>query len=349
MHRSTALFSAACALLTLACDPSQMGGEPAGAPPLDDRSIDRAEVRFTPVNSGVNVALRGVWAPSPDDLWIVGDDNDLFGGDRASTVLRDTGAGLQVVITDLAPNSPGAEPGGGWHSAQAIGGTSADDLWIVGDSRWDTRPVIHRSAEGWTYPGEPWATYGNFHALWSDGPDAVWLAGNYGDAWLWDGERWRHLEFEWDDNPYFRGAIRGIYAVGREAAWVVGDGTGGSAVSHWDGTRWHVEPTEVRLNAIWGADANDIWAVGQQGRIERFDGREWTAVPSGTAVELHAVRGVAPNAVWAVGDGGTILFWDGETWGPVESGTEVNLYGVFDSRAAVWAVGDEGTVLEHTF
>lgn len=35
--------------------------------------------------------------------------------------------------------------------------------------------------------------------------------------------------------------------------------------------------TTEDLNGVWGADADDMWAVGDEGTIRHFDGGEWQA------------------------------------------------------------------------
>lgn len=64
---------------------------------------------------------------------------------------------------------------------------------------------------------------------------------------------------------------------------------------------------------------------------------------------LNAVHGVAPDQVWAVGEQGTILRFDGKTWSSEASGTTRDLRGVLavkrESGVEVWAVGMSGIVL----
>jgi hypothetical protein len=52
--------------------------------------------------------------------------------------------------------------------------------------------------------------------------------------------------------------------------------------------------------------------VGQVGEIVHWDGKTWTAVASGTTADLASVWGSGPDDVWSVGWDGTILRWDGK-------------------------------------
>lgn len=119
--------------------------------------------------------------------------------------------------------------------------------------------------------------------------------------------------------------------------------------------RWsNPQPVGNALNGVWGAAADDVWAVGAQGTILHFDGVTWSSVPSGTTSHLHAVWGSGPDDVWAVGgetfwtfeDEGTgvILHWDGRVWTSTMPGTR-GLRAVWGTAANdVWAVG-YGTIL----
>jgi hypothetical protein len=75
--------------------------------------------------------------------------------------------------------------------------------------------------------------------------------------------------------------------------------------------------TSRELNAVWAASSDDAFAVGAEGTILRFDGRDWDPMFSGTAADLHGVWGTSGNHVIATGDQGTILVFDGGAWDPV--------------------------------
>lgn len=68
------------------------------------------------------------------------------------------------------------------------------------------------------------------------------------------------------------------------------------------------------LQDIWGAGANDIWAVGRHGTILHWDGAAWSRTPSPTTLDLVAVSGTGTHDVWAAGACGTVLHWDGTDW-----------------------------------
>ncbi|MFL5306708.1 MAG: hypothetical protein ACJ8F1_15940 [Polyangia bacterium] len=76
----------------------------------------------------------------------------------------------------------------------------------------------------------------------------------------------------------------------------------------WDRPR----PQGEQLNAVWAANANDVWAVGDGGTALHFDGASWRRVPTGTGATLVGVWGGSPKSVWMLGEQGQLLHWEGE-------------------------------------
>ena len=70
------------------------------------------------------------------------------------------------------------------------------------------------------------------------------------------------------------------------------------------------------LNAVWSDGAGDAWAVGDNGRIVRWDGTAWTAETSPTTMRLTAIWGEGPDELWAAGEEGALLSWNGTEWIP---------------------------------
>jgi hypothetical protein len=68
------------------------------------------------------------------------------------------------------------------------------------------------------------------------------------------------------------------------------------------------------LYAVWGLDADDMWAVGDGGAILHWDGRQVRSFATGFDGNLRAIAGHARDSVWAVAEDGTILSWNGRLW-----------------------------------
>ena len=142
-------------------------------------------------------------------------------------------------------------------------------------------------------------------------------------------------------------------------------GVWGSDATHvitvgWDGFEGAVERTQAdgsfdgngfvadSFSAVWGSGPDDIYAVGENGRVERnSSGTTWSRERIGSSNSLWGVWGSAAGDVYAVGDSGTIVHSDGSgTWTPQTSGTRKALAAVWGSSASdIFAVGNGGIIL----
>jgi hypothetical protein len=62
-------------------------------------------------------------------------------------------------------------------------------------------------------------------------------------------------------------------------------------IFHWDGAQWteKLRGTQ-RLDALWGAGPNDLWAVGYGGEMRHYDGLAWSAFPKVTTEAITAIH-----------------------------------------------------------
>ncbi len=127
--------------------------------------------------------------------------------------------------------------------------------------------------------------------------------------------------------------LRGVWPVNTTNVWAVGDN---GTVRKWDGNAWAAQTSSTTntLRGVWGTAANSLWAVGDGGTILKFNGTNWTAQISGTANALHAIWGNSATSLWAVGENGTILrSTNGTTWTAQSSGTTNALRSVWGTAA----------------
>jgi hypothetical protein len=98
-------------------------------------------------------------------------------------------------------------------------------------------------------------------------------------------------------------------------------------------------PVQNPLSSIWGAAADDIWAVGEAGTIIHYDGAGWSKVTSGTTAGLHWVWGSGKSDVWAVGTNGVVLRYKGSAWSSSTQGSSPHncVWGTGPSN--VWVSG----------
>jgi hypothetical protein len=105
---------------------------------------------------------------------------------------------------------------------------------------------------------------------------------------------------------------------------------------------WCAPAPPATLRGIWGASDQALFAVGDGGRLLRFDGTQWFNYQFFTNSNLYAVSGTGPGDVWAVGQNGTALHFDGTTWSSDQPGADLVPNGVL-SMNDVW-IDPAGTV-----
>src|SRR5204862_6318498 len=65
---------------------------------------------------------------------------------------------------------------------------------------------------------------------------------------------------------------------------------------------------------LGGSSPNDVWHVGRDGAVVRFDGRSWAPARGGGALpRATAAWGSAANDIWALTSQG-FYHWDGASW-----------------------------------
>lgn len=194
-------------------------------------------------------------------------------------------------------------------------------------------------------------------SVWGTSSDNVYVAGGgLGNglgalALRYDGAAWAELDTGSDDTLWWvwGPSSEETYFVGEAGAVVHIDGTGAAAIQ--------ATPTTHTLYGVWGAAADDIWAVGGDplaseptAVILHYDGQAWVdATPDATVVgALFKVWGAAADDVWAVGQNGTLLHHDGSDWRAVDAGTQASLFTVTGTAAGdVWAVGGPPATILH--
>ncbi|RMH38528.1 MAG: hypothetical protein D6689_19325 [Deltaproteobacteria bacterium] len=152
-------------------------------------------------------------------------------------------------------------------------------------------------------------------------------------------------------------ALLSVWAGGPDDVVAVGGGLGnglGAIALHYDGTAW----TEIDTGSgdtlwwVWGDGGGDVYAVGERGRVVRWDGAQAVAMATPTELTLYGIWG-AGGDVWAVGGdaladppAGVILrLVDGQWIDATPDGVDAALFKVWGAAAdAVWAVGQRGAI-----
>jgi len=165
-------------------------------------------------------------------------------------------------------------------------------------------------------------------------------------VWLW-GEAgvWAHDGFSAEQVilDITTGAVRDVWAAGPDDVWLVGDG---GRIRRWTGgpQASHDLPGPA-WRAIWGAAPDDVWVVGDGGRVARWDGQQWFEFLPVTSRSLTAVHATGPDDAWAVGDAGVVLRWDGQRWRQRDTVPHADLRGVWTTSAGRTMTAGQHTLL----
>lgn len=162
-------------------------------------------------------------------------------------------------------------------------------------------------------------------------------------------------------------AVLSVWGTGPSEVFVVGGPLGNTGLSslalRFDGSAWHdLKPAgEETFWWVSGSGSDDVWMVGEEGRIAHWDGASWESHASGVTSTLWGVWAFSPTEAWAVGgkpEGGVgpqndiVLRWDGSAWVPeVLPGEPLgrSLYKVWGTSSDnLYVVGEYGTIWHRT-
>ena len=215
------------------------------------------------------------------------------------------------------PDADTADPGASWHTALSgldsallsVWGGGHDDLWFVGADKRDGKgPMVIHGGPGRTFRRLDLRPFDNVggHLWWVHGDaSAVWTVGDGGRAFRFDrvSQTWSRIETDTNATLYGVWGAPGsgeLWAVGGHVLPAVGPPVvvrltpeGGELVAEL--------PEEVSgqwtFFKVWGTGADDVWVVGEQGRVLHYDGRGWKAVPLTSAPRLVTVHGAGDEVV----------------------------------------------------
>ncbi len=314
----------------------------------------------------------------PGNLWAVGNVTALGNDSRWSKV-------------------PGPLTGYSGIQLSGVAAVSSHDVWAVGHAGYQsgssgTVPFTeHWNGTAWkAVPifDFPAASSGRLSGIVAISPANVWAAGfistSYGLLPLiehWNGSQWASTVIT-NLPPSGDTEFTAIAADSASDIWAVGfqsgSGSDQTLIEHWNGTVWAQSVdananTSTQLIGVAAIAPDDVWAVGYTSGstlIERWDGSQWTIVPSPNRPNqdnrLQGIVALSAADIWAVGwfvpEGGSGAFqtltehWDGSQWTIVSSpnpSPNCGLYGVAAfAPDDVWAVGyiplqNEPPIIEH--
>jgi hypothetical protein len=236
-------------------------------------------------------ALSGVDEVGPANVWAAGSLNLAAGGTR-TLIEQFTGTSWAVVPSPNPFTGPGADD-----ELNAVGGSSASDLWAVGfDFEGNIAQGLFAHFNGTTWQAAPPLTAAgipDFTAVSAVSATDVWAVGTslgVFDSTLaahWDGHTWQvvttpclngtKIVLQEDACNQSNNQLTGVTAVATNNVWASGYELENSNlhvpyVLHWDGTTWSLIKTPnpgtshggagSSLFAITALSASDAWVVG---------------------------------------------------------------------------------------
>jgi hypothetical protein len=147
--------------------------------------------------------------------------------------------------------------------------------------------------------------------VWAFAPNDVWIVDGTPTVHRFDGTGWSTL-----DTPA-QGGVSCIFALSPSEVWLCA----GTEVLRFDGASFSVSdvttPTGLDgLTSIWASSATDVWAVGDDAIVARFDGTTWSRTIVGSPFKA-AVWGTSTSDVYAL-DTFELQHWDGTQWSEID-------------------------------
>ncbi len=170
-------------------------------------------------------------------------------------------------------------------------------------------------AIGWTGETLPGGFTDRLNSIWLIEPGLAFAVGDNGKILKLSAGTWAA-----DTSPFGSTEIEGVWAFNNLNAWACARQ---GKIAFWNGTTWAIQttPTNTRMNAIQGADDQEVWAVGNGGTIWHTSngGSSWAAQTSGHSNTLNTVFVVNDQEIWAAGANGEVsrTLNGGTTWSAV--------------------------------
>jgi photosystem II stability/assembly factor-like uncharacterized protein len=236
-------------------------------------------VSFALGRSGTHAQLNAVWG-NGSLVYVVGEKG---------TLLRSTDGGRNFAAVDSGVTT---NLNGVWGSGS--------DVFVVGDSA----VILRGSGTSFAPQTAPTST-GSLNAIWGRSTSDIFIGGQWGQIHhTSDGTNWSNVATSGNDVTGVSGDAQNV--------WFSGDG-GWGGYTHFDGTHWvnrDMNPGVAESwYAVWGAAANDVYIVGDNGTLAHSDS-DFSSYSRNKLVDTPwALRGIwgKGDTVYVVGYGGILL------------------------------------------
>lgn len=297
-------------------------------------------------------ALLAVWGRRAEDVFAVGWGGTILhydGSEWTVEPVESTGTSTTNLTAvegvdlpnDFDPLDETFEPGPVW--AAGWNGTllqrRPDGVWVDASRA----------------PGTATVTPDLFSLTVADEMQAL-AVGDTGSLFVWDGVEWSAASLRVRgtfSNEFIepRGTLHGVWTRNGDRYFAVG--SAGAAYRSNGPLQWEIIDTTIPnpLRGTWGPNDTNLYAVGLDSLILRFDGNTWEVVRNRGADELPVafmqdIDGRRGNDFMVVGWRGFVARYTG-AWELQDVPTDRDLRGVWMAPEAnvAFAVGADGTVL----
>ena len=268
------------------------------------------------------VVLNGVAAISANDIWAVGHSGDPSSIPLETLTMHWDGSSWSIIPSP----SPGTYNG---NVLTAVAAISTNDVWAVGwyqSGQYGQEGgalTMHWDGTSWTVVPNP--SKATLRAVAAISSNDVWAAGDQ-VIMHWNGSNWSIVSFPPPPGDTYQ-VLKGISAVSANDIWAVGYSQSAyfygyryaPLTYHWDGTSWsfvfNAGNIDEYFHAVAAIAANDVWAVGDNGQTQHWNGANWSRVAApypGLGGRFNGVAAASASDVWAAG-----YFGDGnqnQTW-----------------------------------
>jgi hypothetical protein len=200
--------------------------------------------------SGTANNLNAIWGSSATDIFAVG---------------------ISGTIVHSANGTDWTLQRSGGNDLNAVWGSSATDVFAVGN----IGTILHSDDHGSSWDSQTSGTTYNLNAVWGSSPTDVYAVGDHRTVLHYNGTAWTNQSSPALDN------LKGIWGTSFCNIYSVGaTGSGGAVMYHFDGSTWSsqdVGGSPYALNAVHGASIRDIFAMGNNGFVMKFDPEDSTA------------------------------------------------------------------------
>lgn len=246
-------------------------------------------------NSATTATLYGVWGSGSDDIYAVGTAGRIFHSADGGTTWTPQTSGTTSLL-------------------YAVWGSGSSDVFIAGAAG----VMLHSANGGVTWTPQTVPTSLDLHSIWGFGSGDIFAGGedgtilhstNHGATWASQPNPSLYAV-----NGFWGGAPGDLFAVAGQVDIINGIATTFAGLVHTGngGGSWTSQTPgpspSTQLNAIWGSAVNNVYVVGNSGKLIRTvdGGTNWIrVVPAGST--LSAIWGSGPRDIYAVGVNGLIM------------------------------------------